>query len=63
MSIADKSLDLSHIEGPLGVRGRKSDNRLIQEKLGWAPSWPLRKGMAITYRWIDERVQARVSTG
>ncbi len=54
--IAGKKLRLKHIDGPLGVRGRKSDNRLIREKLGWAPSAPLREGMVVTYRWIGEQV-------
>ena len=37
MGIAGKKLRLNHIKGPLGVRGRNSDNRLIREKLGWEP--------------------------
>jgi GDP-D-mannose 3', 5'-epimerase len=56
MSVAGKSLSLKHIPGPLGVRGRNSDNRLIREKLGWAPSSKLRPGMEITYRWISEQL-------
>ena len=42
-----------HVPGPLGVRGRNSDNRRIKEKLGWAPSHSLRSGLEPTYRWID----------
>ena len=42
IDIAGKSLSVLHIPGPLGVRGRNSDNRLIREKLGWAPSDTLR---------------------
>ncbi|HWX90194.1 MAG TPA: NAD-dependent epimerase/dehydratase family protein, partial [Rhizomicrobium sp.] len=38
--IAGKRLRIEHIPGPLGVRGRNSDNRLIKAKLDWAPSWP-----------------------
>ena len=41
----------------LGVRGRCSDNTLIKEKLGWAPNYPLRKGMEKTYAWIKEQVE------
>jgi nucleoside-diphosphate-sugar epimerase len=41
MRIAGKKLSIRHITGPLGVRGRNSDNRLIREKLGWSPSVPL----------------------
>ncbi len=33
--IAGKRIHKKHIDGPLGVRGRNSDNRLIEEKLGW----------------------------
>jgi GDP-D-mannose 3', 5'-epimerase len=56
MEIADKRLSLSHIAGPLGVRGRNSDNRLIEEKLGWRPSRPLREGLVRTYSWILQQV-------
>ena len=41
MDVADKSLSIEHIPGPLGVRGRNSDNRLIAEKLSWEPNAPL----------------------
>ena len=40
--IAGKKIDINHIPGPQGVRGRNSDNRLIKDKLGWAPSQPLK---------------------
>jgi nucleoside-diphosphate-sugar epimerase len=56
MVIAGKRLVLRHVEGPLGVRGRNSDNRLIRQKLGWAPGEPLRAGLARTYAWIAEQV-------
>ena len=56
MEIAGKKLRINHIDGPLGVRGRNSDNRLIQEKLGWVPNWSLHKGMELTYKWIAEQV-------
>jgi GDP-D-mannose 3', 5'-epimerase len=61
MDIAGKKLTLKHIEGPLGVRGRNSDNRLIRRKLGWAPGRPLREGMEKTYRWIEQMVKGRES--
>lgn len=57
MEIADKRLTIQHIAGPLGVPGRNSDNTLIREKLGWAPSLPLRQGLEETYRWIEDRVK------
>lgn len=56
MDIAGKPLTISHVPGPLGVRGRNSDNRLIEEKLGWRPSTKLRDGMTTTYRWIADQV-------
>jgi len=49
-----KRYDLSK---PQGVRGRNSDNRLIREKLGWAPSMPLKEGLKRTYAWIEEQVK------
>jgi nucleoside-diphosphate-sugar epimerase len=49
-------LTINHIPGPIGVRGRNSDNRLIQETLGWAPSRPLRDGIRTTYAWIDAQL-------
>jgi GDP-D-mannose 3',5'-epimerase len=56
MEIAGKKLRIKHIDGPQGVRGRNSDNRFIKEKLGWAPSYSLRKGLEKTYAWIKEQV-------
>jgi GDP-D-mannose 3', 5'-epimerase len=56
MQIAGKRLSIRHISGPLGVRGRNSDNRLIAEKLSWKPTRSLREGLEKTYRWVDEQV-------
>ncbi len=58
MSIAGKKLEIRHIPGPQGVRGRNSDNRLIEEKLGWRPTQPLSTGLAQTYKWIEQQVRA-----
>jgi nucleoside-diphosphate-sugar epimerase len=63
MEIAAKKLSVNHIPGPLGVRGRNSDNRLIHSKLGWRPQLPLRKGMEQTYQWIEQQVNTRSTTG
>jgi nucleoside-diphosphate-sugar epimerase len=63
MSVAGKKLGLNHISGPLGVRGRNSDNRLISEKLNWKPSRPLREGLEKTYRWISEQVEKTRAVG
>jgi len=60
IGIAGKRLEKRHVAGPLGVRGRNSDNRLIREKLGWAPSQPLLKGLAITYEWIERQTRSNV---
>ena len=57
MSIAGKKIMLRHVAGPLGVRGRRSDNKLIQQRLGWAPSRPLREGLEKTWAWIAQQVR------
>jgi nucleoside-diphosphate-sugar epimerase len=56
MDIMGKQLTKKHIPGPLGVRGRNSDNRLIYEKIGWKPIQPLSVGIEKTYRWIEKQV-------
>ena len=61
MDIAGKELPIRHIPGPLGVRGRNSDNHFIREKLNWAPSRPLREGLEKTYAWVSQQVEAAVS--
>jgi len=63
MVIAISGKKLSIYNKPVsyeGVRGRRSDNRLIQEKLGWAPSKPLSEGIEKTYRWIATEVAKSV---
>ena len=55
--IAGKQLRTRYTKGPLGVRGRNSDNSLISEKLGWRPSRPLVEGLEKTYAWISQQVQ------
>ena len=59
IEISGKKISLKHIEGPLGVIGRNSNNKLIKEKLGWAPSSKLKEGLKITYEWIEEQVRER----
>lgn len=58
MGIAGKKVSLRHIPGPLGVRGRNSDNRLIAERLGWRPTESLRVGLGKTYPWIVQQLAA-----
>jgi len=55
--VAGKSITIKNIPGPLGVRGRTSDNALIADKLSWSPSQPLSDGLAKAYKWIDEQVK------
>ena len=59
IGIAGKDLSVNNIPGPLGVRGRNSDNRLIRQKLGWAPSQTLQAGLETTYAWINAQVAQR----
>ena len=56
MQAADKEVAVRNVPGPLGVRGRNSDNRLIRTRLSWAPSQPLIEGLKVTYRWIERQV-------
>jgi nucleoside-diphosphate-sugar epimerase len=55
MEIAGKKLTVNHIPGPLGVRGRNSENSLLRKELGWEPTSTLRQGMKTTYDWIKSR--------
>ena len=57
MKIAGKKLSINHVPGPLGVRGRNSDNSLIEERLGWRPAEPLVRGLEKTYPWIQTQVR------
>lgn len=57
LAASGKTLEKKHIPGPLGVRGRNSDNRLIFDMLGWRPTQPLQEGIARTYRWVVEQVK------
>ena len=59
MKIAGKDLEIRHIEGPTGVRGRRSDNNLIFEKLNWKPTSKLYDGMITMYAWIKEQVDGK----
>jgi GDP-D-mannose 3',5'-epimerase len=55
IEISGKSIAIKNIDGPVGVRGRNSDNTLIREKLGWEPKYKLYDGMVKTYAWIKEQ--------
>jgi len=56
IDISGKNITIKNIPGPTGVRGRNSDNKLIQEKLGWIPNYPLIDGMSKTFSWINKQV-------
>tara|TARA_B100000575_G_scaffold58054_1_gene43849 strand:- start:2224 stop:3222 length:999 start_codon:yes stop_codon:yes gene_type:complete len=56
--VSGKKVEKNHIEGPLGVRGRNSNNDLIREKLGWDYSMTLEEGILKTYNWIEEQLSA-----
>lgn len=58
MGIAGKKVSMKHIDGPLGVRGRNSDNTLIKGKLGWEPTMSLKNGIAKTFEWIKQQVES-----
>lgn len=58
IGISGKKLSIKHIAGPLGVRGRNSDNQLIYEKLNWKPSHSLIQGLKETYAWVEAQVRA-----
>jgi len=56
IDISGKNITIKNIDGPTGVRGRNSDNKLIQEKLGWSPNYPLYNGLTETFNWINKQV-------
>ena len=57
--VAGKEVQKIHIDGPLGVRGRNSNNDLIRENLDWDYSQTLEEGIRITYNWIEEQINAQ----
>jgi GDP-D-mannose 3', 5'-epimerase len=56
IDISGKDIVIRNIEGPIGVMGRNSDNTLIQEKLGWAPTQSLENGIRKTFTWIKSQI-------
>jgi nucleoside-diphosphate-sugar epimerase len=56
VKLSGKDISIKNIDGPTGVRGRNSDNRLIFEKLNWKPSDSLMNGIKKTYDWIEKQV-------
>lgn len=57
IKISGKKIAIRNIDGPLGVRGRNSDNALIREKLSWAPNQELEVGLKKTFTWIKKQFE------
>ena len=57
--VAGKTINIDHIDGPLGVRGRNSNNDLIREKLQWDYGMSLEEGISKTYEWISEQIRKK----
>jgi nucleoside-diphosphate-sugar epimerase len=57
MDISEKKLKINNIDGPIGVRGRGSNNDLIFKRLGWKPSGVLKDGLKTTYKWISKQIE------
>ena len=57
MNVANKKLSIKYIDGPIGVKGRNSDNTLFEKKLGWRVSKSLKSGIEKTYPWIESQVK------
>jgi GDP-D-mannose 3',5'-epimerase len=63
MSFDNKQMEIKHIPGPEGVKGRNSDNTLIKEKLGWAPSISLKDGLKRLYDWMKPIIEEEKKQG
>ena len=55
--IAGVPIRKKHVPGPMGVRGRNSDNTLLRQVLGWEPEVSLEQGLFRTYTWIEQQVR------
>lgn len=58
--IAGIKIEKNHVEGPEGVRGRNSDNTLLEQVLEWSPDIPLEEGLVHTYQWIEKQVEEQI---
>jgi nucleoside-diphosphate-sugar epimerase len=61
--ISQKQINIRHITGPVGVRGRNSDNQLIKKEIGWNYTLPLEVGLEKTYKWIEEQTKQKTKNG
>jgi nucleoside-diphosphate-sugar epimerase len=59
-SVAEYSVEIKHIPGPEGVRGRNSDNTLLRKTLNWEPAISLEEGIEHTYLWIEDQIRNEV---
>ena len=57
--VSGKSVEKNHIDGPLGVRGRNSNNDVVRRELGWDYSQTLEEGIAKTYKWISDQISSK----
>jgi len=57
--VAGKNVEKNHIDGPLGVRGRNSNNDVIRRELGWDYQQTLEEGIRKTYNWISEQIYSK----
>ena len=62
-SFENKKVNIKHIKGPEGVRGRNSENTLIKKVLGWYPKITLKDGLHRTYNWIKSQIQIERQKG
>jgi GDP-D-mannose 3',5'-epimerase len=60
--IAGISITKKHVDGPMGVRGRNSDNTKLREVLGWEPEITLEAGLSRTYEWIKSQVESTAAS-
>lgn len=57
IEISGKNLTVKNVHSnAIGVLGRNSDNTLIEQKLGWKPTKPLKEGMIKLYSWVEKQV-------
>jgi nucleoside-diphosphate-sugar epimerase len=62
-AVAGVAIRKKHVPGPMGVRGRNSDNTLLRKVLGWEPRISLEDGLARTYKWIEGQVREKMAGG
>lgn len=57
-NLSNKKIAINNIDGPMGVKGRTSHNKLIKEMINWAPGEDLESGLIKTYTWIEEQIKS-----